>query len=154
MARTPTEDLVSDTERFLHDAEPLSRSSPVRPVDGHVTRPATEPPAAAPEADAPVRFLDTTGEFSCPHCNETIRLEGVSLKVQGHDNPENVELDLRYPDQRLDDVVDEVRRILVTRALREADGVKVKAAEIVGMKYTTFYELVRRLGLLNKDHEE
>ena len=60
-------------------------------------------------------------------------------------------LDLKHPDQPLDEVVDDVRRILAVRALREARGVKVKAAEIAGMKYTTFYELVRRLGITDDD---
>ena len=101
--------------------------------------------------DASVRFLDSSGEFSCPHCGDTIRLEGIGLRFEGSDGAETVRLDLKHPQEPLDAVVDDVRRVLVTRALREANGVKVKAAEIAGMKYTTFYELVRRLGITDDD---
>jgi DNA-binding NtrC family response regulator len=67
------------------------------------------------------------------------------------DSAHTVQLDLRHPGEPLDDIVDDVRRVLVIRALREAKGVKVKGAEIAGMKYTTFYELVRRLGITDDD---
>ena len=97
------------------------------------------------------RFLDRTGEFSCPHCGDTIRLEGIGLRFEGSGEAETVRLDLKHPQESLDEVVDDVRRVLVLRALREANGVKVKAAEIAGMKYTTFYELVRRLGITDDD---
>jgi transcriptional regulator with GAF, ATPase, and Fis domain len=100
---------------------------------------------------SPIHLLESTGTFSCPHCQETIRLEGVGLKFEGAETSETVQLDLRHPEESLDVVVDDVRRLLAIRALREANGVKVKAAEIAGMKYTTFYELVRRLGITDED---
>lgn len=98
-----------------------------------------------------VPLLESSGEFSCPHCAGTIRLEGVGLRFEGAAATETVQLDLRHPEEPLDAVVDDVRRVLAIRALREANGVKVKAAEIAGMKYTTFYELVRRLGITDED---
>jgi transcriptional regulator with GAF, ATPase, and Fis domain len=100
---------------------------------------------------APLHLLESSGTFSCPHCSGTIRLEGVGLKFEGGETSETVQLDLRHPEEALDVVVDDVRRLLAIRALREANGVKVKAAEIAGMKYTTFYELVRRLGITDED---
>lgn len=122
-----------------------------------------DPPAATPsnadsspggEPLAPgerIPLLDSSGEFTCPHCNGTIRLQGIGLRFEGSDDAETIQLDLRHPEEALDEVVDDVRRLLVIRALREAGGVKVKAAEIAGMKYTTFYELVRRLGITDED---
>ncbi len=101
--------------------------------------------------DERVPLLQSSGEFSCPHCGDIIRLQGVGLRFQGGDNAPTVQLDLRHPEEPLDDVVDDVRRVLAIRALREANGVKVKAAAIAGMKYTTFYELVRRLGITDDD---
>jgi DNA-binding NtrC family response regulator len=102
-------------------------------------------------ADVQVRFLESSGEFSCPHCGDTIRLEGIGLRFEGSGQAETIRLDLKHPQEPLDEVVDDVRRVLVVRALREANGVKVKAAEIAGMKYTTFYELVRRLDITDDD---
>ena len=121
----------------------------------------TDAPGAAPAnpepsdhlaPDRPLHLLDSTGEFSCPHCSGTIRLEGIGLRFEGGDHADTVRLDLRHPEDPLDDIVDDVRRVLSIRALREANGVKVKAAEIAGMKYTTFYELVRRLGITEDDY--
>lgn len=115
---------------------------------------ADKPPASSDTglaSTAPLHLLESSGTFSCPHCNETIRLEGVGLKFEGSETSETVQLDLRHPEESLDVVVDDVRRVLAIRALREANGVKVKAAEIAGMKYTTFYELVRRLGITDED---
>ncbi len=109
------------------------------------------PEPLAPDARVPL--LESSGEFTCPHCGDTIRLEGIGLRFEGAQNAATVQLDLRHPDDPLDAVVDDVRRVLVIRALREANGVKVKAAEIAGMKYTTFYELVRRLGITDEDIE-
>lgn len=92
-----------------------------------------------------IRFLEGAGEFRCPHCDRSIHLEALSLKLEGQPEGHRVRLDLRHPEEPLEDVLDQVRRVLVTRALRAANGVKARAAEIAGMKYTTFYELCRRL---------
>ena len=123
---------------------------PVRPAPAAIES-SDDGPGQPLAPDQRVRLLESSGEFSCPHCGDTIRLQGVGLRFQGGDNSHTVQLDLRHPQEPLDDVVDDVRRVLVIRALREANGVKVKAAEIAGMKYTTFYELVRRLGVTDAD---
>jgi len=147
---------------MLHRQTPLHIQTPhIVDQRPHSEDPIPLAPAAAESSDdgqvqplAPdqrVRLLESSGEFSCPHCGDTIRLEGVGLRFQGGDNSHTVQLDLRHPQEPLDDVVDDVRRVLVIRALREANGVKVKAAVIAGMKYTTFYELVRRLGITDAD---
>ena len=57
------------------------------------------------------------------------------------------ELYLINANDPVDKVVDDVRRMLVLRALRKADGVMKQAAEIAGMKYTTFHALLHRLGI-------
>jgi len=105
-------------------------------------------------SEARVPLLESSGEFTCPGCGCTIRLESVGLRFAGGAATDTVQLDLRHPEEALDAVVDDVRRVLAIRALREANGVKVKAAEIAGMKYTTFYELVRRLGITKDDISE
>ena len=109
------------------------------------------PREAPPATETPLTLLESSGEFACPHCRGTIRLEGIGLRFEGSNDSDTVRLDLRHPEEPLDEVIDDVRRVLVVRALREANGVKVKAAEIAGMKYTTFYELVRRLGITADD---
>jgi DNA-binding NtrC family response regulator len=126
------------------------REDPRSPASGTAEIPANDSVAnLAPEERIPL--LHSTGEFTCPHCSGTIRLQGIGLRFEGSDDSETVQLDLRHPEESLDEVVDDVRRALAIRALREANGVKVKAAEIAGMKYTTFYELVRRLGITDDD---
>jgi transcriptional regulator with GAF, ATPase, and Fis domain len=125
------------------------------PEDPRPSAATTEPPVQdsgtdlVPEARIPL--LHSTGEFTCPHCSGTIRLQGIGLRFEGSEASDIVQLDLRHPEESLDEVVDDVRRALAIRALKEANGVKVKAAEIAGMKYTTFYELVRRLGITDDD---
>jgi len=121
-------------------------------TDAEGATPVHSAPADQLAPDQPIHLLDSSGEFSCPHCSGTIRLEGIGLRFQGGDRADTVRLDLRHPEDPLDDIVDDVRRVLATRALRDANGVKVKAAEIAGMKYTTFYELVRRLGISEDDY--
>jgi len=129
------------------DHHPHSDDPPRHPtINGTELEPTNE---LAPDERVPL--LDSSGEFTCPHCAGTIRLEGIGLRFAGAESGETVQLDLRHPEESLDEVVDDVRRVLVIRALREAGGVKVKAAEIAGMKYTTFYELVRRLGITDDD---
>ena len=128
----------------------------------HSEDPTAAQPAVSSESDtahpngslAPgdrIPLLQSSGEFACPHCSGTIRLQGIGLRFEGGNEAHTVQLDLRHPGEPLDDIVDDVRRVLVIRALREAKGVKVKGAEIAGMKYTTFYELVRRLGITDDD---
>ena len=129
--------------------QPPVPEDPIPQAPGDIASADDERPRLAPDERLPL--LKSSGEFSCPHCDGTIHLQGVGLRFQGADNARTVQLDLRHPEEPLDDVVDEVRRVLVIRALREANGVKVKAAEIAGMKYTTFYELVRRLGITDDD---
>jgi DNA-binding NtrC family response regulator len=131
-------------DRDSHVPEPRE----VKALSGALS-PEESPESLTPDERVPL--LESSGEFSCPHCGDTIRLEGVGLRFEGAHDAATVQLDLRHPDDPLDTVVDDVRRVLVIRALREANGVKVKAAEIAGMKYTTFYELVRRLGITDED---
>jgi len=131
-------------DRIPHPEDPrppIASSAEAPPADGNGS--------LAPNERIPL--LHSTGEFTCPHCSGTIRLQGIGLRFEGSDESDTVQLDLRHPEESLDEVVDDVRRALAIRALREANGVKVKAAEIAGMKYTTFYELVRRLGITDDD---
>ena len=131
-------------DQLPHSADPVPRA----PAATDSLADEQEQPLAP---DRRVHLLESSGEFACPHCGDTIRLQGIGLRFQGGDNSHTVQLDLRHPGEPLDDVVDDVRRVLAIRALREANGVKVKAAKIAGMKYTTFYELVRRLGITDED---
>jgi transcriptional regulator with GAF, ATPase, and Fis domain len=145
MNHDPQVDDAPRADRSDAGASPSSETSSAADSEPAASRDNGLAPAA------PLHLLESTGTFSCPHCHETIRLEGVGLRFEGGEISETVQLDLRHPEESLDVVVDDVRRVLAIRALREANGVKVKAAEIAGMKYTTFYELVRRLGITDED---
>lgn len=134
------------------DHHPHTRDPHATPADaGAADSSAASDNGASLAPDGRIPLLEGSGEFTCPHCHGTIRLQGVGLRFEGSDSAETVQLDLRHPDEPLGEVVDDVRRVLVIRALREAQGVKVRAAEIAGMKYTTFYELVKRLGITDED---
>jgi len=121
------------------------------PPDAEYDDPSRDGAVDSIAPDQRIPLIEGGGDFHCPHCGGTIRLEGIGLRFEGGEEAETIQLDLRHPDEPLDEVVDDVRRLLAIRALREAKGVKVKAAEIAGMKYTSFYELVRRLGITDED---
>lgn len=88
-------------------------------------------------------------QVDCPHCGGCVEAPALRLDLVGFEGGR--ELLMVNPLGDLDDIVDDVRRAVVGRALEECGGVKKDAARRVGMKYSTFHDLVRRLGLDNAD---
>lgn len=92
--------------------------------------------------------------IECPHCRTSIVLEEPAVRaVEIADDP--VVLRLRGPmpgpEVPLDRIVHHLETELVLRALEATGGVKLHAAELLGMKYSTFWERMRRLGLTLDD---
>ena len=58
-----------------------------------------------------------------------------------------INLDLEPRGRSLDAILRDIKRRLVVDALQHEKGVKSRAARSLGLKYSTFYELVRRLGV-------
>jgi len=85
----------------------------------------------------------------CPDCGSSLRLTEVSLEVSGVStaSPQRLRLDIGDQNGGLYEQVAELQRRLIRDAMRRNAGVKTQAAEDLGMKYTTFLEMGKRLGL-------
>ena len=92
-------------------------------------------------------------EVDCPRCGDRIVVESLAVRATAA-GQSGVPLDLERRGRSLDAILQDVRRRLVVDALRHANGVKSRAARSLGMKYSTFYELVRRLGVDDDDGTE
>lgn len=100
------------------------------------------PRAASADDRGPVGL-----EIRCPCCNAGILLEEVALRVVRGPTPRRLlTLAVTDPDLGLEATVRDVRRQLIELALRQSRGVKARAAELVGLKYSTFWEMAERLG--------
>ena len=64
------------------------------------------------------------------------------------------DLHLVNPELPFKEVVEEVQRVLILRAIERGNGVMKRAAEIAGMKYTTFWAMARRLGVAPRGKQE
>lgn len=82
---------------------------------------------------------------SCPSCGQHLAAPALRLELVGF--ADDMELLVVNPRQNLAKILDDVRRAVVEHALREAGGIQKEAAQLVGMKYSTFHDLVQRLGL-------
>ena len=125
--------------------DPESRSRPPGPVGPHAV--VSEHGAASNQLTDLRARISGGLAFECPHCDSSVQAGHLSLAFNLPGDRRDVQLFLVNPDNALEDVLDEVRRTLVSRALRDTHGNKSKAAAQLGMKYTTFYALVKRLGL-------
>ena len=86
-------------------------------------------------------------EIKCPQCNAVAQFHTLDLVLSLGPLPEGMQLFLVGPDDGLDDVLDKVRKGLISRALKKARGNLSKAATLLDVKYSTFYTMVRRLDL-------
>lgn len=91
--------------------------------------------------------LDSAARIACPHCGETDENVGMALNLTVGPIPDGMQMFLVRPNATLRTVVDDVRRALINGALERADGNQARAAKLLGMKYTTFHTLARRLGI-------
>lgn len=81
------------------------------------------------------------------------RVRSVRLVFEGTETPEEVSIDLADGDAVFDTVVYGFQRRLALRALEQTDGVLAHAAELLDVKYPTFYAMARRLGIAGEPGE-
>jgi len=94
--------------------------------------------------------LDTAARIACPRCGQTDENVGMALNLTVGPIPDGMQMFLVRPDATLRTVVDDVRRALINGALERANGNQARAAKLLGMKYTTFHTLARRLGIVRR----
>jgi DNA-binding NtrC family response regulator len=96
--------------------------------------------------------VDNVAKVVCPHCHETSENLGLALNLTVGPVPDGVQVLMVRPGASMRAVVDEVRRALINDALHRAGGNQARAAARLGMKYTTFHTLARRLGIKRVGH--
>jgi len=97
--------------------------------------------------------VDNVAKVVCPHCNKPSENIGLALNLTVGPVPEGVQVLMVRPGATMRTVVDDVRRALINDALNRAKGNQARAAKLLGMKYTTFHTLARRLGIARvKNH--
>jgi transcriptional regulator with GAF, ATPase, and Fis domain len=80
--------------------------------------------------------------------------EGLLLNLTLGPVEEGVQVLLVRSGAALGVAVDDLRRALIQDALSRAQGNQARAAKLLGMKYTTFHALARRLGIVKKRGED
>jgi hypothetical protein len=91
--------------------------------------------------------VDNAAQILCPKCSEPSNDVGLALNLTIGPVLEGMQVLLVRPGATMREVVDDVRRALINDALRRAEGNQARAAKLLGMKYTTFHTLSRRLGI-------
>jgi transcriptional regulator with GAF, ATPase, and Fis domain len=91
--------------------------------------------------------VDNVAKIVCPHCSRPSENIGLALNLTVGPVPEGVQVLMVRPGATMRTVVDDVRRALINDALNRANGNQARAAKLLGMKYTTFHTLSRRLGI-------
>lgn len=91
--------------------------------------------------------VDDAAQIVCPACNRPAGSTGVMLNLKIGPVVNGSQVLFIRPGASMKSVVDDVRRALMRDALARANGVQSRAAKLLGMKYTTFHTLARRLGL-------
>lgn len=90
----------------------------------------------------------------CTHCYKWINAHTVQIRFSFDQAAGIADLHLVNPEMPFKEVVEEVQRVLILRAIERGNGVMKRAAEIAGMKYTTFWEMARRLGVAPRGKQE
>jgi len=93
-------------------------------------------------------------DIACPRCGCHFALDSVTVRVAGSDRAHEVDLSTADGTVTVDGIVNEAARALVVDALRRAGGNRPAAAEIAGLEYETFYELLRVLDVRAADEPE
>ena len=89
----------------------------------------------------------------CPHCYKWIDAHTIQIRLSFDQAAGIADLHLVNPEMPFKEVVEEVQRVLILRGIERGNGVMKRAAEIAGMKYTTFWEMARRLNVApRKEH--
>lgn len=124
-------------------------TSASRSGDGHQGRTnGEERPQNSGRSTASVQISVPGGIQSiCPQCGATSAGHDVTLGLAIGPVAEGTRLFLVESDSELEEVLEKVRRVMVGSALRRTSGNIARAAQHLGVKYTTLYSIVRRLGL-------
>ena len=85
--------------------------------------------------------------FRCPCCDAILVLEDLEVRAGAEDARGELLIDIRGKGDAIEAIVGELEGQMVEMALREAGGVKARAAELLGLKYSTFWELAQRVGI-------
>jgi anaerobic nitric oxide reductase transcription regulator len=80
-----------------------------------------------------------------------LQIRDTSIVAQKAPVPEDTLLATPLRGKTLREAVDEFKRTMVARAVREHNGNLAKAARALGMQRGNFHHMARRLGLLGKD---
>ncbi len=125
-----------------------TKHSPATSVGGSVFR--------LPNSGSATARTRVTGGLSvrCSHCYKWINAHTVQIRFSFDQAAGIADLHLVNPEMPFKKVVEEVQRVLILRAIKRANGVMKRAAEIAGMKYTTFWEMARRLGVAPRGKQE
>lgn len=91
--------------------------------------------------------VDDVVRTSCPKCGHQVGDQGLAMNVTLAPIPDGLQVLLVSPGSSMRSVVDDVKRSLVQGALKQVNGNQSRAAKLLGMKYTTFHALVKRLGI-------
>ena len=95
--------------------------------------------------------VDDVARSACPQCGHQTEGQGLALNLTLGPIAEGLQVLLITPGSDMRSVVDDVKRTLVYGALRQTGGNQARAAKLLGMKYTTFHALVRRLGIKGRE---
>ncbi len=122
-------------------------------VDAHRGHQIAEPDVTAAPRKMTASFhldVDDAARTVCPQCGHSSQSPGLALNVTIGAVMEGTKVLLVRPGASLRALVDDLRTVLIRDALARANGVQSRAAEMLGLKYTTFHALARRLGLVQK----
>lgn len=105
------------------------------------------------QASGPVRVRCVPPRITCPHCDHDVA-PGALLTAT--DDEFHLELRLRIEADvsTLAEQVRVLRRTLIRWALSESEGVRSSAARLLGLKYSTFWQMADRLGVLDEPLDE
>ena len=105
----------------------------------------------------PATLGQETPVLACPDCGSPVQL--ALIPAATGQAPQAPLSRLRAapvpgPLPSFEDSIERHKRDLICRALEENGGVMTRAAEALGLKYTTFVAMVHRLGVLQEEDAE
>ncbi|MFQ5745462.1 MAG: helix-turn-helix domain-containing protein [Acidobacteriota bacterium] len=92
-------------------------------------------------------FCAPTPTIRCPRCGTELRVSRIELHVEGRGDENVIQVRLSNDGLGLREQVNAFQRTLIVAALAKHGGVKARAAEALGLKYTTFIEMGKRLDI-------